>query len=126
MAAIQWTDVVAFAPQLSTVGVAEQNDILAHVNTAHKIDVFGGEDAQRLRMARIFLAAHIATLNSYGGTVLAGPVISETAGDISRSYALANAYITDGEKNAWSATSYGQMYAMLIRTSAARMPKVFD
>lgn len=121
MAAIVWADVVAFAPQLSTVASTVQTDILAHVNTALNVVTFGGESAPRLRLARIYLAAHVGTVTSGGGSAAAGPVTSESDGTISRSYASVSTAASDTES-----TSYGQMYAHLIRTSAARLPRVFD
>ncbi len=117
MADIIWSDVEAVAPELSTVDSNAQSMILAYVNDALSVSAFGGETSPKLRLARIYLAAHVGTLSSHGGNPTAGPVTAESADNISRSYATrAIANPSD-----WDATSYGQLYMALARTSGARL-----
>lgn len=122
MAAIAWADVTAMAPELAAVDVGAQATILAHVNAALSVATFGGEAAPRLRLARILLAAHFGTVALSGGAAPAGPVVSESAGGLSRTYAQASA--GGAADSAWSSTSYGRELAALIRSSAARLPVV--
>ena len=70
MAAIIWADVVSHAAQLLTVDSTAQTDILAHVNTALAVAVFGGETHARTRLARVYLAAHFGQTitDAAGGT----------------------------------------------------------
>ncbi len=117
MADIIWTDVVDFASELSALDSEAQTAILAYVNDALSPKAFGGEDSPKLKLARIYLAAHVGTL-SRGGGGPSGPVTSETAGNISRTYAAAG-----GAPSDWSSTSYGQLYIALVRTSRARLPR---
>ncbi len=121
MAAIDWTDVEALAPELSVVSTDGQDFILAYVNEALDLSIFGGEESPKLRLARIYLAAHFGKLSSSGGSMVAGPVISETVGDISRSYAN---LFSSGAGN-FTGTAYGDLYMELVRTCArARVPMV--
>ncbi len=120
MAAIDWSDVIALAPTLSTVTDAAQDIILAHVNTALAVKNFGGENAPKTRLARIYLAAHFGALFKAGSTPLAGPVISEATGGVTRAYALINVPIA----GSLGSTTYGQLYSGLVATSLARLPRV--
>lgn len=113
MAAITWADVVAHAAELSTFPVAAQNDILAWVNTHLNVTLFGGEDAAKTKLARVYLAAHTATMDKRGGA--AGPVVSSSAGGLSRSFA------SPPSGSDLEATSYGSQYKMLLRTTVARV-----
>lgn len=122
MAAITWDDVLLFAPELSTFDSDAQDEILLFVNE-EGIDVtqWGGEDAQRLRLARIYYAAHIATASSQGGNGgAAGPVTSETAGGLSRTYAFASV----ASDLLLDSTNYGRLLRMLMRQTIARAPVV--
>ncbi len=122
MAAIVWADVTGIAAELATVPVLAQTDLLAYVNTALAVGVFGGETSPKLRLARIYLAAHLATLLTTGGVKSAGPVTSETVGadSISRSYGGSGS----DSRSEWELTAYGRQYASLVRTSSARWPRV--
>ena len=117
MAAIIWADVEAHAPELSLVGATAQDDILAYVNDAFDVEVFGGEDTAKTRLARIYLAAHMGTITNSGGGAT-GPVTSESAGGLSRTYGEID---VDGSMES---TSYGELLSELIRSSAARAPIV--
>lgn len=112
---ITWDDVVLLAPELVDFDdVDAQNLILAYVNDAFNTDSF---KTASLKLARIYLAAHLATMSSQGGVGAAGPVISESAGGLSRTYAdLASA------SGSFAGTPYADMLNWLIRTSKARYP----
>lgn len=116
MAAIAWVDVVAFAPLLSTVAEDAQVDILAYVNQAIDTSLFGGESSPMLRMARIFLAAHFGSMPGQSSTGAVGPVTSESAGGLSRSYAQT---VATGSSS-FESTTYGQQYVELCKRTAAR------
>ncbi len=122
MASIVWANVVDFAAPLSSVDPDAQTAILAHVNTVLDVSLFGGEDGPTTRLLRIFMAAHMATTTATeeAGAV-AGPVASESAGGISRSYANLSTPSDDDLKT----TSFGRAYLSLVRTSPARVGIAF-
>ncbi len=126
MAAITWVDVVGVpgnpgpAPELASVGTAAQELYLALANDFVNVAMFDGEDGGRTKLARVYIAAHFATLDKLRGTSIAGPVISESRGGLSRSYAnLTQMSMASG---LFGQTTYGQNYATLVRTSRARFP----
>lgn len=116
MAAIIWTDVVALAPELSGVAAGAQTDILAYVNTAHSVVNWGGETSPRLRLARIYLAAHFASSGTLGNA--GGSVTSKSEGEVSVSFGGYGGTSAD----ALAATAYGRLYGQILRTSGARGP----
>ena len=109
-------DVLAIAPELSTLSSFLWADILAFAN---EIDLGPlGETAQMTRMCRLYLSAHSATLTKRAGSGAAGPVTSESAGALRRSYGLVA--LSAGQ---WlGSTMYGQMLETLLNMSAARGP----
>ena len=116
---ITWVDVTAIAPELagSALTTAAQDAILAFVNEAFVTgDATMGEG--QLRLARINLAAHVATLEKRRGSGAAGPMIAESMGQVSRTYA------NIVQQRLFTGTSYGQVLDMLLRTSLARLPSV--
>jgi len=117
--AITWPDVVNFDSVLANVDPGAHLRILEHVNTTLKVSEFGGEDCPKLRLARIYLAAHYGTLTMRGGSK-AGPLVSQTVGPISRSYAQVMAV----GGSLFTTTSWGQAYLQLVRNSPARLPCV--
>ncbi len=118
MAAITWAHVVDHAAELSTVDTDAQTDILDFVNN-EGVDpaIFhdGSDSSQTYRLARIALAAHIATMGKRRGT--GGAVTSQSAGQLSRSYGVNGSAATDLD-----ATSYGQLFKGYVHRSAARAP----
>lgn len=84
MAAIAWSDVTAAAPETATVSATTQTDILNVVNVRLDVTPFGGEADLTLRLVRILYAAHLAAMMRLG---VAGPLVGESAGGLSRSYA---------------------------------------
>jgi hypothetical protein len=118
MAVITWSDVTAFAPELATFDSGAQADVLAYVNTALNLSEWGSESSPQLRLARIYLAAHCATVTNGGSNPVAGPITEEQVGDISRSYGFSGTVqSTDLES-----TSYGRMFRFLCNHSPARAP----
>ena len=120
MADIIWADVLALAPELTEPSDAARVYILEHVNAELDVDMFDGEDGPTTRLARIWLAAHLATSgasSSGGGSV--GPVTSESVGGMSISY---GAY--DTSDAAAGTTTYGRLYLSLVQNSFARLPVV--
>lgn len=117
MAAIEWSDVLEHAAELSTVTAGARETILGVVNAYLEVSIFGGEDSDKLKLARIYLAAHIATSAARAGA--AGPMTSSSAGRLSRSYAVAQS-----ASGTFGATSYGVLLRMLIDTTSARLGTV--
>lgn len=114
MAAIAWPDVIAIAPQLTTVPVAAQTLILGYVNSELEADYFGGEDSFTCRLARVFLAAHFGEIQRRRGQL--GIVTSERIGaegiDIN--------YMSRLVGEALQETPYGEQYQFLVDSSPAR------
>lgn len=108
-------DVLAIASHLSTLSDAAWFTILAFVNTFTGLTC----DPPLRRLALILLAAHFGTMaitaSSGGGTGTAGPVISESAGGLKRTYAQA---VTSTSTSDLSRTSYGVQYLTVLGFSA--------
>jgi hypothetical protein len=121
-AAIIKGDVTNFASELATSTNPSDGawtDILAYVNTFDL--TLTGEDAQTDRMAKIFLAAHMATMTKRGSSNAAGPMTSESVGGIRRSYGLLAQYASN---SSLTSTRYGQMYLEVLGASLAAGPMV--
>ena len=122
MAAIDWNAVVDFAAGLSTVAAGAQTVILDLVNTELNVNALGGETSAKLRLVRIFLAAHLGdlSLKRGGASGFAGPVSSETYADdqIRIDYAASVAQ----NETALKETVYGRQFLALVRNSPARTP----
>ena len=112
MAFIAWSDVTTAVPGLSTVDPTYGALLASLANGFFDVDNLGGEAADKLRIARINLAAHLATLHVNGN---GGAVISESIGGLSRSYQAP--VVNAGELGA---TSYGMIVQLMIGTSPAR------
>ena len=117
MAGIAWDDVVNLAPDLSGVSYGAQDLILEYVNDALAVDQFGGEDALSLKMARIYLAAHMAVLERTAASGSPGQVVSESVGGLSRTYASSSS----GAATGFAATSYGRAYLDIVHRSMGRV-----
>lgn len=124
MTAILWSDVVAVSSPLSATVLSLQTDILELVNVgfAGLPEVFDGEDGIKTRMARIYIACHFASLPGAGEQRAGGPVVSESRGGLSRSYA--NLSSMAHGNNTWSDTQWGRRYLQLRNGSKARWPRV--
>jgi uncharacterized protein DUF4054 len=121
---IAWEDVIAIASELADLNEDAQDMILAYVNDWVQPIPFGGEASSKLRLARAYLAAHYGSLTSQGGSTSAGPVISETVGDISRTYASGVSTALSSGDALLDSTVYGKNYRALLRGSLARLPFV--
>ncbi len=104
-------DVLAMAPGLSTLPDAAWFTILAFVNTFTGLTC----DKPLRRMALTLLAAHFGTLlasaGSSGGGTVAGPVISESAGGLKRTYANTAA---TSNTSSMSETPFGRQYLFVL------------
>jgi hypothetical protein len=121
-ATISKTDVTNFATELATVATPNADgwtDIITYVNTFDLTQT--GEDLQTDRMAKIFLAAHIATMARRGGSNAAGPMTSESVGGVRRSYGMLQTTTTN---LSLSTTRYGQLYLEVLGSSLAAGPMV--
>lgn len=115
MAAITWTDVTSLPDTaLATITVLFQNLILEIVNTTGiSVKNFGGEAAAKTKLARVLLAAHMATMLLRRG--IGGAVASQSEGGVSQSMAqiLPN-------PSALDLTAYGQALRGLSAGTPAR------
>lgn len=111
------TDVLAIAPELTTISDEAWADILAYVNTMSPKGICN--DAATFRLARILLAAHYGTISKRAFTGAAGPVVSEAAGGLRRAYGLVALSSADA---ALGQTMYGMQYLGILRSSCAHGP----
>ncbi len=111
-------DVVNFASELSSVTDAVWFDILNYVN---QVNLTSCDSDYDRRLARINLAAHIASYNKRAASGAAGPVTSESAGQVRRSYGL---IATSTSSGAIGSTRYGQQYLDILSASLASLPFV--
>jgi len=114
MAAINWTDVLAIAPELTRVPQAGQVAILDVVNCLLDVDNWGGDDCPKLALARAYYAAHLGAMTLRQGNP--GIVSSSAVGGMSRGYTLPNL----GTFSVLQLTSYGLMFLQLAKTTPAR------
>lgn len=114
-------DVLEFAPELSSIRDPAWALILKFVNEMDStgIDRCGGDEGATLRMARILLAAHYGTVSKRSKSGSAGPVTSEAAGAVRRSYGLVALASHDA---ALGSTIWGQQYQGLLSMSDAHGP----
>lgn len=122
MSAISWVDVAAYSSPLAAADPIVQSDILALVNSGFKAlpGLFDGEDGQKTRLARIYIACHFASLPGAGEQRPAGPVVSQTRGGLTQSY---QALATSGNST-WNDTQWGRRYLQLLLGSRATWPRV--
>jgi hypothetical protein len=114
VAAITWADVTAVAPELTSTPAAAQTLFLSIVNgDGLSVSNFGGEEADLLKAARIFLAAHLGTVLKRRGA--GGGIASQTEGGASQSY-----WYGFANPSVWDTTSYGQMLRTLTMGTPAR------
>ena len=110
-APITWTDVTDVASELLTgVTTGGQTKILAYVEAVVAADVFGGEDSPIYTLARAYLAAHYGLLNKQGSAAQ-GPVVSQSEGGVSQSFA---SIVSGGED--FLPTTYGRAFLALVRS----------
>jgi len=112
-------DVLAIASELSVLSDQAWVDILTWVN---EFDFTSLDTEQTVRMARIFLAAHLGTrAKRAGSTGAVGPVISEAAGGVRRAYGQVS---TTGTINELGSSTYGMMLTTILSMSGAHGPFV--
>lgn len=122
MAVIVKQDVLDFAPEVSSVNnQAWQYTILPYANRLNADGIGGGEDGPDLRLARILLAAHMATISKRGKTGASGPLTSKAVGQVRESFGLVALAATDASLGA---TTYGQQLLGLIQWSLAAGPRL--
>lgn len=121
MAAIAWDDVTARFPSDAALAAVDPDAGAAWAELANGLSAsyFGGEDSAKYKTARILYAAHFALGGgmSGDGAAVAGPVISESEGGVSRSYAHTSAAIAASH----GTTSYGRLFDELVRSSPRRV-----
>jgi hypothetical protein len=105
---IVWDDVTDIAPELSTTGVGTQNAILLYVNATLSEDTLGNH----FKMAAVFLAAHFATVSTWGTNGSAGPVTAHSVGDVSEQFAW---FSPAGSDAAFDQTPYGRLYRGILK-----------
>jgi hypothetical protein len=105
-------DVLALAPQLSTLNDAAWVMILAFVNTFEGLDL----DLPLRKLALCMLAAHLAVVASDSASSGATTaVISESAGGLKRTYAQPTASSTSSSE--LERTNYGQQFLAITKMS---------
>lgn len=121
MPPITWSDVVELDANLEAVAPSLRAVILARVEKLSAA-YYGGANDPRYKLARVLLAAHIATpyaSSSGGGAAPAGPVTSRSEGNVSESYASAS--VTGPH----ASTVHGRAFDELTRSMPARIgPKL--
>lgn len=118
MADITWSDVTDTAPELATLAVNAQTLILDYVNSALNVTVFDGEEGPRTKAARVYLAAHLATMTTRANANASGPKTNASLGPQSKKY---SEFKSDFASQ-YNATSYGMLYSLMVNTSSARGP----
>lgn len=113
------TDVLAVAPELSTSALNDQFwvDALSYCN---EMDFTSLDTDQTVRMARIYLCAHMGTRAKKGATGAVGPVISEAAGGVRRAYGFSSTSAITA--NVLGTTSYGITLLTILGMSGAAGP----
>lgn len=114
MADITWTDVTDIASELSVISSAARTMILALVNDHFDVEVFpDGEAGAKLKLARVYLAAHHGALGKKAGGFWTGEITGESADGLARQYASNSPMGTDALLDK---TPYGQLLRWLIRS----------
>jgi hypothetical protein len=112
---LTWADVVKIAPDLSTLSAEQQTAVLADVDAQLNEAAFS--TAARYTLACKYLAAHLGVLVKRGADETPGPLVSESVGTVSRTYAIGEA-MSDA---ALGSTSYGVQYQGVVRQTAGRI-----
>lgn len=121
MAALAWADVEDLDSSLSTATAGLRAMILGRVEQL-SATFFGGADSAIYKLARALLAAHIAApivaASGGGGAAPAGPITSESEGDVSRSYASVSSTSFSGSH---SSTVHGRAFDELVRSMPGQL-----
>lgn len=112
----RWSDIVATlpAPALADLDAAAQDAILAYVDATVSPTVLTGARYDR---ACAYLAGHLGQLAIEAGRGAAGPVQSQSADGLSKSFAVWGA----GDGSMLARTAWGQAYLTIVRSSPARL-----
>lgn len=110
-------DVLAVAPELSTLTDQFWLDLLTFAN---EFDFTSLDTEQTVRMARIFLCAHLGSRAKRSSTGAAGPVVSEAAGGVRRAYGFIGG--SAGALTDLTSTQYGITLQFILATSGAHGP----
>lgn len=124
---ITWSDVIAFAPQLTSLSTTAHAVIVAFANASFSPDLFGGEGSPTLRMARLCMAAHLASTfpaKDAGTGAVDALVASESVGGVSRSYTYTTSASVTGDASLQS-SSFGRMIVTILQSSPARVGFAF-
>jgi hypothetical protein len=119
MALITWSDVEGLDATLSSIDAALQTVILGRVETL-SAEFFGGIEHPVYKLARMLLAAHMATplaIAAAGGGGASGPVTSRSEGGVSESYAVASVSLSGSH----SSTAHGRAFDELVRSRAGQL-----
>jgi hypothetical protein len=111
------SDILAVAPELSTLTDQFWIDLLEYAN---EFDFTSVDTEHTVRMARIFLCAHLGARAKRSNTSAAGPVISEAAGGVRRAYGLVAS--SGGALSELNTTPYGLTLESILRMSGAHGP----
>lgn len=117
MTDIEKDDVVVIAPELAGTALVDDawERILAYVNQISLTSYDSDEDRA---LARIYLAAHLASSSIASTIGAAGPVISESVGGVRRAYGL----VAMSSGTALGTTKYGRHYELIVNTSNCAGP----
>lgn len=117
---VSWAQVLAFAPELSSVNPTVSALILQCAHEFVPASEFCGAD---YTLAQIYLAAHMASLHvkacgeSGGAGSTQGPVASESIGGLSISYRNGYGVGSYVSREGYERTPYGMAYLELLRAS---------
>lgn len=112
-------DVLAFAPELSTLTDQWWLDNLGYAN---EFELTCYDSDQTVRLARILLCAHYGSRAKRSSTGAAGPVVGEAAGGVRRTYGLVAT--AGGGMGELGSTPYGQTLLSILSASQAHGPFV--
>lgn len=107
MSATTQANILLIAPEFSSVAAEIWTLILADVAAEISSSVYGTSQERAQR----YLAAHYLAIINSGGNQNAGAVISETVGQVSKTYAQGD-YV---DKNRLDETGYGRMFNQIRR-----------
>lgn len=99
--------VLALAPELSTLTDAQWNLVVADVQAEVAVDFFSSP--ARAGAAAVWLGAHLGTILKRGGSATAGQAQSITVGPITKTFANSGAR-SSASVDLLKSTSYGQEY----------------
>lgn len=115
---VTWDAVTAFAKELKVITEEAQFWILQYVNEISGANL---DTDATTHLARVLLAAHLGLSVKRAGSGAAGPVTSEAAGQLRRSYGL---IALSASAAALGSTIYGQQLVGLLAMSSCHGPRL--